>query len=103
MSDELAPEIDEVSDGTHPEPPSDEEVREQAALDAQRPNPRQPAYDAVYEYLGSTNRVPGDLVTRNAMIWRAVNAALDATPIGRCVSSHCVEDDHILIVPEEQP
>jgi hypothetical protein len=40
--------------------------------------PRQPAYDAVYAYIGSTNRVPGDLVTRNAMIWRAVHAALDA-------------------------
>ncbi|GAA1887797.1 hypothetical protein GCM10009837_06990 [Streptomyces durmitorensis] len=43
-------------------------------------DPRQPAYDAVYAYLTSTNHVPGDLVTRNAMIWRGVHAALAAIP-----------------------
>lgn len=48
-----------------------------------RPNPRQPAYDAVYAYLASTTRVPGDLVTRNAIAWRAVHAALDAILGGR--------------------
>jgi hypothetical protein len=39
---------------------------------------REPAYEAVYAYIRSSNRVPGDVVTRNAMIWRAVTAALDA-------------------------
>jgi hypothetical protein len=39
---------------------------------------RQPAFDAVYSYLSSSNRVPGDIATRNAMIWQGVNAALDA-------------------------
>lgn len=41
-------------------------------------DPRQLAYDAVYAYLASTTRVPGDLVSRNAVAWRAVHAALDA-------------------------
>ncbi|HTE57020.1 MAG TPA: hypothetical protein VK698_39475 [Kofleriaceae bacterium] len=27
----------------------------------------------------------------------------DATPVGRCVSSHCVEGDHIFMSPEETP
>ena len=39
---------------------------------------RQPAYDAVYAYLTATTDVPRDLVTRNAIAWRAVHAALDA-------------------------
>ena len=41
-------------------------------------DPRQAAHDAVYAYIRSSDRVPGDLATRNAMIWRAVTAALDA-------------------------
>lgn len=44
-------------------------------------DPRQSAYDAVYAYIRSTNRMPGDLAYRNAMIWRAVNAALDAAGV----------------------
>ncbi|WP_075737501.1 hypothetical protein [Streptomyces acidiscabies] len=40
---------------------------------------RQPAYDAVFAYIRSFGEdLPTDLVGRNAMIWRAVNAALDA-------------------------
>ncbi|MFD6656933.1 hypothetical protein ACFWEB_17535 [Streptomyces parvus] len=60
-----------------------------------RPDPRQPAYDAVYESIRSLGEyLPPDAAHRNAIIWRAVQAALDATPVGRCMSSHCVEGDH---------
>ena len=62
---------------------------------------QKPAYDAVYAYIRALgDHMPPDPVHRNAMIWRAVHAALDATPVGRCVSSHCVEGDHVLIVDE---
>ena len=30
-------------------------------------------------------------------------ATLGATPVGRCISSHCVEGDHILDLDEEAP
>lgn len=60
-----------------------------------RPDPRQPAYDAVYENIRSLGEyLPPDTAHRNAVIWRAVQAALDATPVGRCMSAHCVEGDH---------
>lgn len=51
---------------------------EQARLD--RLNARQPAYDAVFAYIRQQPRdfLPATVVDRNAMIWRAVNAALDA-------------------------
>ncbi|WP_033356284.1 hypothetical protein, partial [Kitasatospora aureofaciens] len=62
-----------------------------------RPDPRQPAYDAVYENIRSLGGyLPPDTAHRNAIIWRAVQAALDATPVGRCMSSHCVEGDHFI-------
>ncbi|MFJ9633814.1 hypothetical protein ACIRU8_39580 [Streptomyces sp. NPDC101175] len=81
-----------------PEPPSDEELN--SALPV-RPDPRQPAYDAAFEYMRALGAyLPPDTVHRNAVIWRAVQAALGATPIGRCVSSHCVEGDHILDLGE---
>ncbi|MET9073903.1 hypothetical protein ABZX95_17385 [Streptomyces sp. NPDC004232] len=80
-----------------PEPPSNEELARAAAEAASRPDPRQAAYDAVYAYIRELgNYLPADPVLRNAIIWRAVHAALDATPVGRCISSHCVEGDHIL-------
>lgn len=61
------------------------------------PDPRQPAYDAVYENIRNLGEyLPPDTAHRNAIIWRAVRAALDATPVGRCMSSHCVEGDHII-------
>ncbi|ARX81568.1 hypothetical protein SMD44_00966 [Streptomyces alboflavus] len=42
-------------------------------------DPRQPAYDAVYAHLSALgDHMPADRVHRNAMIWRAVHAALDA-------------------------
>jgi hypothetical protein len=51
----------------------------------------------VYEYIRALGPyLPPDPVHRNAVIWRAVHAALDATPVGRCVSSHCVEGDHMI-------
>lgn len=61
---------------------------------------RQPAYDAVYAYIGTLPADETQAVLRNARIWRAVNAALDAMNAGRCVSSHCVEGDHVLINDE---
>ncbi|MEU1088984.1 hypothetical protein ABZ401_19475 [Streptomyces sp. NPDC005892] len=73
----------------HPAPASD--------VAEVRPDPRQPAHDAVFEYIRSLGEyLPPDRVHRNAVIWRAVQAALDATPVGRCVSSHCVEGDDII-------
>lgn len=58
---------------------------------------RKPAYDAVYAYIGTLPPDESRSVERNARIWRAVNAALNAMNVGRCVSSHCVEGDHLLI------
>lgn len=44
-------------------------------------DPKQPAYDAVFAYIRSQpDVVPATVVERNAMIWRAVHAALDAAP-----------------------
>lgn len=42
----------------------------------------QPAYDAVFAYIRSQPKdfLPATVVTRNAMIWRAVAVALDALP-----------------------
>lgn len=83
-----------MADEGCPTPPSDEEMNPALPV---RPDSRQPAYDAVYAYIrGLGTYLPPDPVHRNAVIWRAVNAALDATPVGRCISSHCVEGDHIL-------
>ncbi|QPL14116.1 hypothetical protein QEH48_gp087 [Streptomyces phage TurkishDelight] len=43
---------------------------------------RQAAYDAVYDVIGSLGQsLPSDTVHRNAAIWRAVNAALDAAGV----------------------
>ncbi|MDX2697109.1 hypothetical protein [Streptomyces ipomoeae] len=85
---------------SRPEPSGDDE---NPALPV-RPDPRQPAYDAVYEYIRALGPyMPRDTVHRNAVIWRAVHAALGATPVGRCISSHCVEGGHILPVEGETP
>lgn len=92
------PELDEQveTNKSRPEPPSDEELNSVLPV---YPDPRQPAYDAVYEYIRRLGTyLPPDPVHRNAVIWRTVHAALEATPIGRCVSSHCVEGDHITFV-----
>lgn len=87
-------------DEEHPEPPSDEELNPALPV---RPDPRQAAYDAVYEYIRRLgDYLPPDPVHRNAIIWRAIHAALNATPVGRCVSSHCVEGDHLVFVEEAQ-
>ncbi|WP_406735373.1 hypothetical protein OG508_28170 [Streptomyces sp. NBC_01108] len=45
-------------------------------------DPHQPAYDAVFAYIRSQPRdfLPTTVVGRNAMIWHAVHAALDAMP-----------------------
>jgi hypothetical protein len=82
----------------HAEPPTEDELS--SALPVQ-PDRRQLAYDAVYEYIRALGAyLPPDPAHRNAVIWRAVHAALDATPLGRCISSHCVEGAHILPVEE---
>jgi hypothetical protein len=100
---ELAEDVDQEQDEPGPEVPDDatedtEDV-EHRALAGQR----QPGYDAVYAYIRA---LPGERsrledVVRNAQIWRAVEAALDALNVGRCVSSHCVENDHIIPVSTE--
>ncbi|MGW5989490.1 hypothetical protein ACWFRT_13935 [Streptomyces anulatus] len=44
-------------------------------------DPKQPAYDAVFAYISSQpDALPATVVERNAMIWRAVHAALGANP-----------------------
>lgn len=47
--------------------------------------PRRPAYDAVFAYIREQPRdfLPTTVVDRNAMIWHAVDAALDAVGIPR--------------------
>jgi hypothetical protein len=47
--------------------------------------PRRPAYDAVFAYIRQQPRdfLPTTVVGRNAMIWDAVHAALDAVGIPR--------------------
>lgn len=91
------PNFDEEQGG--PEAPSGEELNPALPV---RPDPRQSAYDAVYEYVrGLGPYLPPDPVHRNAIIWRAVHTALGATPTGRCISSHCVEGGHILPVEGE--
>lgn len=83
-------------DRGQPEPPAEADITPALPV---RPDPRHPAYDAVYEYVRALgDYLPRDTAHRNAVIWRAVHAALGATPVGRCVSSHCVEGDHILPV-----
>ncbi|MEV7491448.1 ParB N-terminal domain-containing protein [Streptomyces anulatus] len=49
---------------------------------AQLVDRKQPAYDAVFAYIRSqpSGFLPTTVVERNAIIWRAVNAALDAAP-----------------------
>ena len=82
------------ADEGQPEAPNEAELNPALPV---RPDPRQPAYDAVYEYLrGLGPYLPPDPVHRNAIVWRAVHAALGATSVGRCVSSHCVEGDHMV-------
>jgi len=46
-------------------------------------DPRQPAYDAVFAYIRSqpVDFLPATVVDRNAMIWHAVHAALDAVGV----------------------
>lgn len=94
-------EADQEYDEGRQEAPSEGELNPVLPV---RPDPRQPAYDAVYEYIrGLGGYLPPDPVHRNAIIWRAVQAALEATPVGRCVSSHCVEGGHILPIEGEAP
>lgn len=91
-------EVGAERDEGRPEAPTEAELNQALPV---RPDPRQGAYDAVYEYIRALgDHLPPDSAHRNAVIWRAVHAALDATPVGRCVSSHCVEDDHILDLGE---
>ncbi|MGW7398072.1 hypothetical protein ACWGH7_16425 [Streptomyces cyaneofuscatus] len=50
-------------------------------------DPKQPAYEAVFAYIRSQpDALPATTVERNAMIWRAVHAALNAAPPAPAVS-----------------
>ncbi|MFG3170547.1 hypothetical protein [Streptomyces sp. NPDC048200] len=100
-ADMAEPEPDNRDEDTRPEAPSAEESNPALPVE---PDPRQPAYDAVYEYIRQLGGyLPPDPVHRNAIIWRAVQAALGATTVGRCVSSHCVDGDHMVFIPEVTP
>jgi hypothetical protein len=61
------------------------EPQPQASSTDDGSDPRQPAYDAVFAYIRSQPRdfLPTTVVGRNAMIWDAVHAALDAVGIPR--------------------
>ncbi|GAA3590826.1 hypothetical protein [Streptomyces osmaniensis] len=54
------------------------------------PDPRQAAYDAVFAYIRQQpcDFLPTTVVDRNAMIWHAVHAALDAVGIPRADSTN---------------
>lgn len=65
---------------------------EGAEADSGSLGPREAAYNVVYAYLRSTNRMPGDLGYRNAMIWRAVHAALDAAGVPAASPAPAVRD-----------
>lgn len=58
-------------------------IREAAGPVSAGVDPRQAAYDAVFTYLRQQPRdsVPSTVVHRNAMIWNAVHAALDAAGV----------------------
>lgn len=75
-----------------------------AAGGRRAPSVRQPAYDAVFAYIREQPREETTYRTavRNAHIWRAVDAALDAMGVGTCVASHCVENDHITTAPRAE-
>ncbi|MFB6934559.1 hypothetical protein [Streptomyces chartreusis] len=54
---------------------------ELAVEESPEPAARQPAYDAVYAYIRALgDDMPTSKVNRNAMIWHAVNDALEAMP-----------------------
>ncbi|MFE2563096.1 hypothetical protein [Streptomyces mirabilis] len=101
MTDQPTPEMHDASDEGYPVPPTEEELRDSV----DRPDQRLPAYAAVFAYIAQlpTEMAYLNAVARNAMIWRAVHAALDATPVGRCISSHCVEGDHIIDLDAATP
>lgn len=65
--------------------------REQPAEPPSLAAVRQPAYDAVYAYIRRLgDHLPPDPVHRNAIIWRGVNAALDAiTPAAEPCAHGC--------------
>lgn len=87
---------DDANDATRQASPKPTGAPDQPAGDPLN-NPRQPAFDAVFTHIRALGAyMPPSPVHRNAMIWRAVNSALDATPVGRCVSSHCVEGNHVI-------
>lgn len=66
---------------------TDQTARRDAAEPVGEPqtDPRQPAYDAVFAYIRQQPRdfLPTTVVDRNAMIWHAVHAALDAMNVPR--------------------
>lgn len=58
-------------------------IREAAGPAPDDAGPRQAAYDAVFTYIRQQPRdfLPATVVDRNAMIWHAVHAALDAVGV----------------------
>lgn len=60
--------------------PTAEEAAASGAASGEQQDFRQPAYDAVFAYIRQQPRdfLPTTVVERNAMIWHAVHAALDA-------------------------
>lgn len=60
-------------------------IREAAGPVPPGTDPRQAAYDAVFAYIRQRPRdfLPATVVDRNAMIWHAVHAALDAAGVAR--------------------
>lgn len=74
----LTTQVRRIADAMETPVVEDADARQTTGDDA----PRQPAYDSVLAYLRSqpTDFLPTTVVERNAMIWHAVHAALDAMP-----------------------
>lgn len=76
--DRLTTQVRRVADAVATPVVEDADARQTTGDDA----PRQPAYDSVLAYIRSqpNDFLPTTVGERNAMIWHAVHAALDAMP-----------------------
>jgi hypothetical protein len=65
-------------------------IRDAAGLVPSDADPRQASYDAVFAYIRQQPRdfLPTTVVDRNAMIWHAVHAALDAANVPKASTSN---------------
>ncbi|MGY4903295.1 hypothetical protein [Streptomyces sp. 900116325] len=76
--DRMTTQVRRIADAMATPVVEDADARQTTGDDA----PRQPAYDSVLAYIRSqpTDYLPTTIVERNALVWHAVHAALDAMP-----------------------